>query len=154
PHNRQIVNNGGPAEIQSLVASLGAKTKGKQWTKETLSSGVQLISKPSALHVPPWQMVSAILGGVPLRTATWWTRPQISSTTEKSEIGCWDSKLGAPGAVEIALSGQWQGTVFGLKGGPGPDFNHAKVGVSIDGSHHYAIFGDLNQQGTVSGPKC
>ena len=31
-------------------------------------------------------------------------------------------------------------------GGP----NHAKVGVSLPGStHHYAIFGDLNQQGQL-----
>jgi hypothetical protein len=33
-----------------------------------------------------------------------------------------------------------------------PDGNHAKVGVST-GSHNYAIFGDLNQQGALSG-KC
>lgn len=29
--------------------------------------------------------------------------------------------------------------------------NHAKLGVSIAGSDNYAIFGDLNQQGAISG---
>jgi hypothetical protein len=31
------------------------------------------------------------------------------------------------------------------------DGNHAKVGVSTSGTHHYAIFGDMNQQGAISG---
>lgn len=43
---------------------------------------------------------------------------------------------------------------FGLNGGSGPDFNHAKVAVSTSGNHHYEIFGDMNQQGAVSGSKC
>ena len=37
---------------------------------ETLSTGVKFMAKPSGLHVPPWQMVSSLLGGVGLRTAT------------------------------------------------------------------------------------
>jgi hypothetical protein len=60
-----------------------------------------------------------------------------------------------PGPVDIAIQGQWQGTTLGLKGGSGPDFNHAKVGVGVGvgvlGTKHYAIFGDLNQQGALSG---
>ena len=56
--------------------------------------------------------------------------------------------------MEIALSGSWDGKTFGLKGGPAPDFNHAKIGVSLGSDTHYAIFGDMNQQGTISGTKC
>lgn len=152
--NPQIVHNGGPEDIQELVKRLGTKTQGTSITRVRLSSGVGLLSKPSALHVPPWQMVSAVLGGVSLRTATWWANPQIDSTMASTPIACWDTSLGASGAVEIATSGQWEGTTFGLKGGPGPDFNHAKIGVSTSSSNHFTIFGDLNQQGTVSGENC
>jgi hypothetical protein len=151
PKNPQIVNNGGPADIKDLVEQLGDKSNEKTATKETLSSGVVLISKPSALHVPPWQMVSALLDGVSLRTATWWARPAIPSTTRETEIGCWDDSLGKPGAVEVATSGIWKKHKFGLAGGLGPDFNHAKFAVSTSGTKHYAIFGDMNQQGTLSG---
>jgi hypothetical protein len=130
PHNRQLVNSGGLDDVQALVAQLGKKTTGKTMTGETLSTGVQLISKPSALHVPPWQMVSAALGGVPLRVATWWASPEIPSTTDTTAVSCWDGQLGHPGAVDIATQGQWAGQSFGLTGMTGPSFNHAKIGVS------------------------
>ena len=122
---------------------------------QTLSSGVRLISKPSALHVPPWQLVSARLGGVPLRTATWWTAPAIPATDAATKIACWDAALGKPGAVAIATTGTWSGKTIGLQGGPSPDRNHGKIGVSTGGDHPYAIFGDMNQQGAL-GPaaKC
>jgi len=154
PGNPQIVRDGGPADVQELVNHLGAKSHSHTDTDVRLSSGVELISKPSALHVPPWQMVSAELGGISLRTATWWTKPKISSTTASTHIACWDDHLGKPGPVQIAITGQWDGKIFGLKGGGGPDFNHAKIGVSTSGTHHYAIFGDMNQQGTLSGENC
>jgi hypothetical protein len=154
PSNPQIVHNGGPTDVQSLVESLGVKSSSKTYTEEKLSTGVELISKPSHLNVPPWQMVSSILDGVSLRAATWWANPKIYSTTSSTEIACWNSALDQPGAVEIATSGQWNGTSFGLTGGSGPNFNHAKIGVSTSGTHHYEIFGDMNQQGTISGPKC
>jgi hypothetical protein len=154
PTNSQIVNNGGPADIQSLVASLGTKSHNSSLTKYTLSAGVGIISKPSALHVPPWQMVSAALDGVSLRAATWWASPQIYSTKANTKIKCWNDSLGKAGAVEIATSGQWGGQNFGLKGGPGPNFNHAKIGVSTSPNSHYSIFGDMNQQGTLSGKNC
>jgi hypothetical protein len=150
PGNLQVVKNGGPAEIQSIVSGLGVKSHSDKFTNNTLSSGVSVISKPSRLHVPPWQMVSAVLGGVSLRTATWWTTPKIDSTDANTPIGCWDSTLGNPGAVEIATSGQWDGKTFGLTGGGGPNFNHAKIGVSISGTVPYAIFGDMNQQGSLA----
>ena len=154
PTNHQIVNNGGPADVQSLVTSLGTKSHSTSVIKVQLSSGVGLISKPSALNVPPWQMVSAVLGGVSLRTATWWASPKIYSTTAATKIACWDDSLGEPGPVAIATTGQWDGKGFGLKGGPGPDFNHAKLGVSTAGDNHFSIFGDMNQQGTLSGQNC
>ena len=47
PKNPQVVNNGGPTDIQSLVAALGAKSSSRTYTQDTLSSGVELISKPS-----------------------------------------------------------------------------------------------------------
>jgi hypothetical protein len=152
--NPQIVSNGGPTEIKSLVAELGHKSAATEATTVTLSRGVELISKPSKLHVPPWQMVSALLGGVPLRTATWWTNPAIPTTTTAAKPACWDAQLPAPGPVEVATSGQWRGKRISLKGGPGNDANHAKIGVSTSVDSDYAIFGDLNQQGTLAGDNC
>ena len=154
PKNVQIAKNGGPADVQALVKSLGVLSKAKTALREELSSGVELISKPSALNVPPWQMVSSFLKGVSLRAATWWAVPQIYSTAADTKIACWSNTLGKPGAVEIATTGQWAGQTIGLTGGLGADFNHAKIGVSTSGTEHYAIFGDMNQQGAVSGPKC
>jgi len=158
--NPQIVNNGGPADIQALVTVLGKDSTSKTPTKDTLSSGVVLISKPSDLNVPPWQMVSAMLGE-PLRAATWWTKPEIPTTTARTPVPkCWDPSLGKPKAVEIATTGTWknettgQNMTLGLVGMAEPEGNHAKIGVSTAGSHAYAIFGDMNQQGSLSGPNC
>jgi len=99
-------------------------------------------------------MVSAILGGIGLRTATWWANPCIPTTKTSSKVTCWDDSLDTPGPVEIATTGQWNGKTIGLKGGSGGDFNHAKIGVSTSGDKQYAIFGDMNQQGCVSGGNC
>lgn len=151
PENVQIVSNGGPSDVQDLVNSLGTKSKSTALMQFTLSSGVKLISKPSKLNVPPWQMVSATLDGVSLRTATWWANPKIPTTTASTKIACWDDSLSKPGAVQIATSGQWNDIEIGLTGSAGANFNHAKIGVSTSGSHHYAIFGDMNQQGALSG---
>jgi hypothetical protein len=147
PNQRQVVNNGGPAEVQQLVSSLGVKSQSKSLSREKLSTGVELISKPSHLNVPPWQMVSAVLGGVPLRAATFWASPYIPTTTRSTKIDCWDASLGKPGPVQIATTGQWATKEIGLIGGS----NHAKIGVSTAGTNHYAIFGDENQQGALSG---
>ena len=154
PGNRHLVNSGGPQEIQDAVKALGKKSKATKVFKTQLSAGIGLLSKPSALHVPPWQLVSSQLDRVSLRVATWWTNPAIASTKASTPIDCWDSSLPKPGAVQIATSGHWQDTAFGLKGGGGPDFNHAKVGVSTSGDHHFVIFGDMNQQGTLSDSNC
>jgi hypothetical protein len=151
PKNVQIVSNGGPADVQNKVTSLGVKSSNTTATQGVLSSGVAVISKPSALHVPPWQMVSSLIGGVPLRTATWWDAPTIPPTTGGAP-GCWDPSLTtAPGAVDIATSGTWKGVTFSLKGGISPDGNHAKIGVSTSPNDNYVIFGDMNQQGALSG---
>ncbi|HEX2764996.1 MAG TPA: deoxyribonuclease II family protein [Allosphingosinicella sp.] len=148
--NPVLVRNGGPAAIRAKVALLGKRSPSRAILDYTLSTGVRLISKPSALNVPPWQMVSAKLGGVALRAATWWAAPKIPSTTAASKIVCWDPALPKPGPVEIATSGHWDGKEIDLKGGSG---NHGKIGVSIGGTHPYAIFADMNQQGALSG-KC
>lgn len=106
PTNPQCVNNGGPFPIQALVKHLGKKDRDNKVLNLKLSSGVQLISKPSRLAVPPWQLVSAQLGGVDLRVASWWETPKIYSTKKgSSNLRCWDKGLGVPGAVEIATSG-------------------------------------------------
>lgn len=148
---QQLVKNGGPSDVQSLVGSLGKGiSKSKRHYVATLSSGVQIISKPSHLNVPPWQLVSAALDGTPLKTATWWFRPIIESTTASTKIGCWDDSLPKPGAVEITTQGNWNGSTFGLKGGVGLNYNHAKIGVSTSLDKQYAIFGDMNQQGALS----
>jgi hypothetical protein len=154
PTNPQIVSNGGPADVQQLVSGLGKLSTSKAFKTFKLSSGVQLISKPSDLNVPTWQMVSAILGGVSLRTATWWENPAIPTTTASTPVKCWDASLSKPGAVQIATTGKWAGKTIGLTGGDGSNFNHAKIGVSLSGTHNYAIFGDMNQQGSLSGPNC
>ena len=154
PQNPQVVRNGGPEAVQNLVEQLGNKSESKEFTRDVLSTGVQLISKPSNLDVPPWQLVSSVLGRVGLRTATWWANPKIYSTTSSTDISCWDSALPRPGPVEIATTGYWNGKKFGLTGGPGLDFNHAKVGVSTAEAKSYSIFGDMNQQGTLSGSNC
>jgi hypothetical protein len=188
PANLQIVSNGGPSDIQQLVQGLGSISKSKTPSMSTLSSGVVLISKPSNLNVPPWQMVSALLGGVPLRVASWWTDPKIPTTTASTSIGCWDASLPKPGAVEIATTGTWQAKTLGFLGVSEPDGNHAKIGVSTSqgastplrrappnrhctendsspecapvrnaclfGTCPYVIFGDMNQQGSLSGPNC
>lgn len=153
PADPQIVNNGGPADIQALVKALGKESSSKVATKDKLSSGVTLISKPAKLNVPAWQMVSAMLGGEPLRAATWWTRPEIPTTTATTIVGCWDLSLGKAGPVEIATSGTWNGKTIGLEGLAEPEGNHAKIGVST-GAHTYAIFADMNQQGALVPPKC
>jgi hypothetical protein len=153
PTQHQLVSNGGPAEIQNLVKSLGVPVISRQATKVKLSSGIILISKPADLNVPPWQMVSALLGGEPLRVATWWLRPQIPTTTAHTPVTCWDTALGTPGAVEIATSGTVLRENLSFRGGATPDSNHAKIGVST-GEQPYSIFGDLNQQGYLTGDHC
>jgi Deoxyribonuclease II len=144
----QLVNNGGPAEIKALVQELGKKSESTKVMNEQLSTGITLVSKPSALNVPPWQMLSSVLGTVDLRTATWWASPQIPTTIGSKKIGCWDPSLTAKsGAVKIATTGRWDGKRIGLIGGQ----NHAKIGVSISDNHSFAIFSDLNQQGRLTG---
>ncbi|TND07905.1 MAG: deoxyribonuclease II [Bacteroidetes bacterium] len=143
----EIVQNGGPSDIQALVNQLGKQSSSTAATMVTLSSGVQLISKPSALNVPVWQMVSAKLNSLPMRVASWWASPQIYSTDGKSMPSCWSASLGKPGPVEIATTGNWAGTTIGLEGGDGDGYNHAKIGISKDSSKPVCVFGDMNQQG-------
>ena len=151
PTDPQIVSNGGPADVRALVERLGKRSGSTIATIDDLATHIRLISKPSKLHVPPWQLVSAMLGRVPLRAATWWTRPEIPSTTASTHVKCWDGSLPAPAAVEIATAGAWNGTTIALKAGPSADGNHAKIGVSTGAAAGLTIFGDLNQQGAIDG---
>lgn len=148
--NAQIVGGASaPDDTSPLVAALGRVSTDRTWLDATLSSGVRLLVKPSALHVPPWQFVSSVLGGEPLLTATWWSAPRIPSTRSAADVHCWDASLPTPaGEVDVATAGSWNGVPIGFLGG----INHAKIGVSLPGGqHHYAIFGDLNQQGQLGG---
>jgi hypothetical protein len=153
--NNQLVKNGGPPEVQEAVKKLGVLAKSATATIVTLSSGVRLISKPSNLIVPPWQMVSALLkpgsanAGPALKAATWWTNPEISPTDTAAKPGCWDDALATPGPVAIAVTGTWNGKPISLTGGPHTTKNHAKIGVSEGGGATLSIFGDMNQQGTL-----
>lgn len=149
PTSHQVVRNGGPPDIQNFVNKLGEPSDSRKVKEyKLLSNKVTLISKPSDLNVPPWQMISARLRGVSLRVATWWSDNKIYTTTPSTSIRCWDSSLGSAhdlGTVEIAKTGQWDGTELGLKGGE----NHAKIGVSISAGTSYSIFGDMNQEGAL-----
>ncbi len=148
------MQNGGPKEIQDLVAQLGQRPSGNiggaKVLTSKLSSGVTMFSKTSGLHVPPWQMISAKLNSVGLRVASWWDVPWIPSTSQGQTPGCWSDDLGVPGEVQIAVTGLWNNVVLGLKGKM-PDGNHAKIGVSLDAKNPYCIFGDMNQQGALAG---
>ncbi len=146
----QIVRNGGPPDVQALVNRLGELSGSTEATMVTLSTGVRLISKPTRLAVPPWQLVSAKLGGLGLRVASWWAAPAIYSTTAGVIPGCWAPGLGSPGAVEIALTGSWQGTALGFRGDDGQQSNHGKLGVSLDPSQPLCVFGDMNQMGAFA----
>lgn len=149
--NSQIVSNGGPSEIADVVAGLGKRSKADSPIRFKLSTGIVLISKPSSLAVPPWQLVSVQLGGSPLRVATWYANPQIPDTDGSDLPGCWANGLGQPGAVVSAKEGHFGSTKFSLIGGPGSDRNHAKLGVSVGRGAPLTIFGDLNQDGALSG---
>ncbi|GAC1416088.1 MAG: hypothetical protein NVSMB6_18470 [Burkholderiaceae bacterium] len=147
----QLVNTGGPQEIKAVVSALGKKSVSEKVMQTRLSNGVTMFSKPSGLHAPPWQVLSSVLHGIDLRTATWWSSPQIPSTTADTKIRCWSRALAErPGKVEVAITGRWGSKDIGLIGGQ----NHAKIGVSLSGEHKYVVFADLNQQGTLNGGNC
>jgi hypothetical protein len=161
--NGQVVRLGGPDDVRALAEKVGDKPKKIAPDKRTpddvkivqksLTKDVMLISKPSNLNVPPWQMVSALLDGTSNRNATWWASPQIYSTRKSTTIRCWEGALTSgnkkPGDVVVALDGSWDGHKIKLIGGS----NHAKIGVTTSGAKNYAIFGDLNQQGTINPKK-
>jgi Deoxyribonuclease II len=144
-----ICNNGGPADVQALVKSMGNLSASTSIFTAQLSSGVQLISKPSKMAVPPWQMISAQLNGLSLRVISWWAAPKIYSTKAGEVPPCWAPGLGTPGDVDIALTGSWAGVSITLLGENGRGSNHAKIGISKDPKKPICIFGDENQQGAI-----
>jgi hypothetical protein len=85
---------------------------------------------------------------------SWWINPdKILNTKSTTAMGCWDSSLNKPGAVQNASTGTWNGQSIALRGGPSASGNHAKIGVSTS-SHTYTIFGDMNQQGSIKKTNC
>lgn len=145
PTNPQLVKlTDGPSDIAALARDLGKSVSDKTPYDNKLSSGVRLLAKPSYLHVPPWQLVSAMTGTA-LRTATWWAGDTINSQ-HGGTPGCWSSELGTPLEVQIATTGQWQGKSMNMKGAYAG--NHAKLGVSLNGT--LSIMGDMNQDGSYT----
>jgi hypothetical protein len=150
PSNTQLVklSDEGPSRLAALARSLGQLDHSQDTYSATLSiESVQLVAKPYALAVPPWQLVSSILGAS-LRTATWWATPKILSSYTGEVPGCWNSTLAAPKEVQIALTGQWNGKEIGFLGINSPHGNHAKVAHSLGGS--LSVFGDMNQEGSYN----
>jgi hypothetical protein len=155
PDQPQIVRNGGPAEVRQKVEALRMRIKkgDEKIIKVDLAPNVILISKPSGLHVPPWQMVSALMSNAGERTATWWTKPWIYSTTKATAVTCWDEDLlksKKPGPVAIAKTGSWDDREINLTA----PSNHAKIGTAVSDGKNYAVFGDMNQQGAIAPPGC
>ena len=138
-----------PADIQNAVSKLGRYIETAEVKTYDLSSGITFISKPSFLHVPPWQMVSAQLNELDLRVVSWWASPAIYSTKAGAVPGCWAPGLGTPGEVEIATTGIWKGVTFSVIGDNYQNSNHAKLGISKDPKRPISIFGDENQQGAL-----
>jgi|ERR1700722_18444900 len=121
-----------------------------------LSSGVKVLANAGGLTAPPWQLVSASLGGVSLRVASFWTGTKIYSTTAQTKVSCLPAEMGTPAAVEIATTGTWHGAPIGFTGsfqmvaGTSLGPNHAKIGVSTNDGGSLTIFGDMNQDGVLS----
>lgn len=154
----QIVSTGGPDDVTAAAAELGKPDLAATFSDATLSTGVRIIAKAGGLLVPPWQMVSSLLGSAPLRVASFWEGTTIGSTTQTKSPPCWSDSLGTPGPVQIAKTGSWNGTTIGLTGngqknadGNSLGANHAKIGVSTAAGSSTVIFGDMNQDGTLAG---
>jgi hypothetical protein len=158
-NNLQIVRTGGPQQVKDAVSALGAPNKDATFTDGTLSSGVRIIAKAGGLGAPPWQVVSSVLDGAPLRVANFWQGTLIHSTLGGTTPTCWPEALAAlkaPGAVEIAKTGKWDGTTIGLTGtsqklsGANIGANHAKIAVTTNQGSGLTIFGDMNEDGVLS----
>jgi hypothetical protein len=149
PSNPQVVRvrTSSPGALKALVSKLGDRTpEAPKLERFTLDSGVTLISKPATLQAPPWLVVSALLGGEPLRVATWVNGKGGLPSTRAKKPQCWSSDLGTPGEVDVAINGK---DGIGLLGGAKKEGNHAKIGVSLPQGHHLTIFGDMNEDGRL-----
>ena len=153
PTELQVVSNGGPDDVRSLVDELGRRPPPNEQVEifdETLSTNVRLIAKPSRLLVPPWQMLSALLSGAAERVVTWRHSKDIPSTRAATKVGCWSPMIaGKPGKVAIALTGVWDGKPIKLT----QPMNHAKIATALSNGTKYVVFSDLNQQGSIGPPK-
>lgn len=154
PRNIKLVRTGGPEEVQEAVAQLGSANTDSTYTDVPLSSGVRLIAKSGGLEVPPWQMISALLGQKPLRVASFWSGEKIYPTQNGSAPRCWEAELGTPGPVDIAETGTWDNAAICLSGtactGGPKGTNHAKIAVVTEDGSETVILSDMNQDGTLS----
>ena len=152
----QLASIGGPQPISSRAQMLGRlSTEHRRSSTRTLSSGVRLISKPSALQVPPWQMVSAVLGasgapsGPPLRTANWWAAPTIPSTAQPGRSRLLGNRTASrPGGDRHQRRLERAGDR--PVGRPCPERQSCQDRISLGGAPYYTILGDLNQQGSLA----
>ena len=111
-----------------------------------------LISKPSNLNVPPWQMVSALLDGdvgahgdlVGLAADL---LDQEARSRSAAGTGVLKSDNKKPGDGRHRQERQLGGRTLGLIGGQRTTPRSASPRRV---AKHYAIFGDLNQQGTIN----
>ena len=128
--------------------------------RETLSTGVVVLAKPSQLTVPPWHFVSAHLGGISLDVATWYEKAKMIKNTNASDAtdcqaddSCCArplfSSIGPFGSVTNYLCGTFEGKKVDLRAGTGASVagNHAKIGVSTSEDAPWVVFSDMNQAG-------
>jgi len=149
----ELFNNGGPPDIQLAATNVGvAQSTTTTATLDKLDSGVELIAKPSDLWAPPWQVVSSMLEGEPLRVANWWGPKPKDQPVPDTKAGethtCWPKGQG-PGDVSTVHGGVWDTTDFNLELATpqNGDGNHAKIGISAKNAKQLVIFGDENQAG-------
>ena len=162
PANGQIARLGGPQEIRDAAEALGQKPARKAPAKKTpedlkiiqtqLTPDVMLISKPSNLNVPPWQMVSALLDGASeaYGDVVGFASKSSSSTKKSTKIGCWEGRV----EVRQQESGRrhhrqerqlrWARAWLDRRAEPRRGWRD-HVGIE----RLRLIFGDLNQQGTI-----
>ena len=99
-------------------------------------------------------MVSAQLGGVSLRVASWWADPEIYSTVKGQTPSCWAPGLGTPGAVQNTFQAYTQ-----IVGAPN-DFHWTTLSVVDYGGSggtgtRGACFGSVvDQLGSGRGYRC
>ena len=106
----------------------------------TLSTGVELISKPSNLQVPPWQMVSAFSAVFPCepRRGGLPGNPLHHGVVVRRLL---EQIARDPGSVDIATTGTLVGQGIRPARRAGHELQSRQAGSSTSTKQHYAIFG-------------